>query len=157
MTEAHETNVTRAMEVGERGYVITRILDVPRDLVFQAWTTPEHLSQWWGPKGFTNTFQEFDLKPGGVWRFIMHGPDGVDYPNRITVLEVVPDERIVFEHHGPNFRATATFEDLDGKTRLTYRTLFETTATFDVVKTFAVPGGEQTFDRLEAHLVSQHG
>jgi uncharacterized protein YndB with AHSA1/START domain len=133
--------------------VTTRIFDAPRDLVFEAWTTPEHLSQWWGPKGFTNTFQEFDMRPGGTWQFIMHGPDGVDYQNKSVFVEIVKPERIVFQHvSGPKFQVTATFEDLDGKTRLTFRMLFETATEFDKVKTYAVEGNEQTFARLEAHL-----
>lgn len=63
--------------------VSTRVFDFPRDLVFGAWTDPAHLAHWWGPKGFTNSFHEFDLRPGGNWRFVMHGPDGVDYRNQI--------------------------------------------------------------------------
>jgi uncharacterized protein YndB with AHSA1/START domain len=152
MAEVNGTN-NRTIEVGENGYVITRIFDAPHELVFEAWTTPEHLSQWWGPKGFTNTFQEFDMRPGGTWKFIMHGPDGVDYPNEIVFIEVVKPERIVFQlGPAPQFQATATFEDVDGKTKFTYRTLFETVSEFDQVKAYAVPGGEQTLDRLEAHL-----
>ena len=61
-----------------REIVSIRVFDFPRELVFNAWTDPEHLVHWWGPKGFTNTFHEFDLRPGGIWRFVMHGPDGRD-------------------------------------------------------------------------------
>ena len=67
--------------LSEREIVTTRVIDAPRERVFKAWTDPEHLAQWWGPKGFTNTFQEFDMRPGGAWRFVMPGPDGVDYKN----------------------------------------------------------------------------
>ncbi|GGE12847.1 activator of HSP90 ATPase [Marinithermofilum abyssi] len=138
---------------GEYELVTTRIFDAPRDLVFKAWTSPVHLAQWWGPKGFTNTFQEFDLRPGGTWQFIMHGPDGVDYKNKSVFVEIVKPERIVFQHvSGPKFQVTATFEELDDKTRLTFRMLFESAAEFDKVKTYAVEGNEQTFDCLEAHL-----
>ena len=69
--------------------VTTRLLNAPRALVFEAWTDPHHVAQWWGPNGFTNTIHEMDVTPGGVWRFVMHGPDGVDYPNRIVYIEVV--------------------------------------------------------------------
>jgi uncharacterized protein YndB with AHSA1/START domain len=153
----NQNNATNniATKVGERGIVITRIYDAPRDLVFDAWTKQEHLSKWWGPQGFTTTFQEFDMKPGGTWKFIMHGPDGVDYPNTIVFVEVDKPERIVLQFDGfPNFVGTATFEDLVGKTKLTYSTIFETAAEFDEVKPYAVPGAEQTMDRLGEHLTS---
>ena len=83
---------------------------------------PKHLSQWWGPDGFTTTTSAFDMRPGGVWRFVMHGPDGRDYENRITFDEIVKPERIVYRHGGGDdvepvqFRTTVTFEDLGGKT-----------------------------------------
>jgi uncharacterized protein YndB with AHSA1/START domain len=72
----------------------------PRDLVFDAWTDTKHLAQWWGPNGFTTTTMSFDLRPGGVWRFVMYGPDGRDYQNRITFEQVVRPERIVHRHGG---------------------------------------------------------
>ncbi|QRG70128.1 SRPBCC family protein [Brevibacillus choshinensis] len=155
MNQNNETNKI-ATQVGECEIVITRILDAPRELVFDAWTKEENLSKWWGPRGFTTTFQKFDMKPGGTWQFIMHGPDGVDYPNTNVFVEVAKPERIVIKHTVfPHFLATATFEDLDGKTKLTYRTVFEeNAAAFDKVKTYAVPGAEQTMDRLEEHLAS---
>lgn len=143
-------------QAGDREIVVTRIFDAPRELVFDAWTKEEHLSKWWGPQGFTLTSRKFELKPGGTWQFVMHGPDGMDYPNTNVFVEVVSPERIVFRHTVfPRFVATAAFEDLEGKTKLTYRTVFEETAdTFDKVKTYAVPGAEQTMDRLEALLAS---
>lgn len=145
-----------AAQVGDREITITRVYDAPRDVVFEAWTNEEHLSKWWGPRGFTSTFQEFDMKPGGKWQFIMHGPDGVDFPNTNVIVEVVKHERIVIDHVVfPHYLATAIFEDLDGKTKLTYRTIFEeNAAVFDKVKTYAVPGAEQMMDRLEEHLES---
>ncbi|GIP33459.1 SRPBCC family protein [Paenibacillus sp. J2TS4] len=145
-----------ATQVGDREIRITRVLDAPRDLVFDAWTKEEHLSKWWGPRGFTTTFQKFDMKPGGTWQFIMHSPDGVDFPNTNVFVEVVKPERIVIHHVVfPHFLTTATFEDADGKTKLTYSTVFEeNAAVFDKVKTYAVPGAEQTMDRLEEHLAS---
>lgn len=84
----------------------------------------------------------------------MHGPDGVDFPNTNVFVEVVKPERIVFKHAVfPHFLATASFKEVEGKTQLTYRTVFEETASvFDKVKTYAVPGAEQTMDRLEVHL-----
>src|SRR4051812_20636889 len=101
-----ETN--DATEAAEREISMTRIFDAPRELVFKAWSDPEHLAQWWGPKDFTNTFHEFDWQPGGVWRFTMHGPDGVDYKNRIIFVEIVKPERLVYSHvTGPKYQGTA--------------------------------------------------
>src|SRR3974377_1424041 len=83
-----------------RCIVGTRVFHAPRDLVFSAWTDPKHLAQWGGPNGFTTTTYSFDMRPGGVWRFVMHGPDGRDYQNRITFEEIVRPERIVYRHGG---------------------------------------------------------
>ena len=133
--------------------VTTRVLAWPRERVFRAWTEPEHLARWWGPKGFTNTFQEFDPRPGGRWQFVMHGPNGADYPNQSVFVEIVKPERIVFDHlSGPAFQVTATFAEEAGKTRLTFRMLFETAAECDKVKRIAVGANEENFDRLEAEL-----
>jgi uncharacterized protein YndB with AHSA1/START domain len=147
MMTAHKTNTA------DREIVTTRVLNAPRELVFKAWTDPDQLVQWWGPKGFTNTFHEFDLRPGGIWRFVMHGPDGVDYQNKSVFVEVVNPERIVFDHvSGPRFQVVATFAEQAGKTTLTFRMRFESAAECDKVKAFAVEGNEQNFDRLEAQL-----
>jgi uncharacterized protein YndB with AHSA1/START domain len=69
--------------------VLTRTFDAPRELVFNAWTDPKQITQWWRLTGFTTTTHEMDVKPGGVWRFVMHGPDGTDYKNKIVFIEVV--------------------------------------------------------------------
>ncbi|EFV77918.1 SRPBCC family protein [Cytobacillus pseudoceanisediminis] len=152
----NQNNSTNKMttQIGDREITVTRVFDAPVDLVFDSWTKEEHLSKWWGPQGFTLTSQTFDMKPGGTWQFIMHGPDGVDFPNTNVFVEVVKPERIVFKHDVfPYFLATAAFEDLDGKTKLTYTTIFEeTAAVFEKVKTYAAPGAEQTMERLEEHL-----
>ena len=137
----------------DREIVTTRVLNAPRELVFKAWTDPDQLVHWWGPKGFTNTFHEFDMRPGGIWRFVMHGPDGVDYQNKSVFVEVVNPERIVFDHvSGPRFQVVATFAEQAGKTTLTFRMRFESAAECDKVKAFAVEGTEQNFDRLETQL-----
>ena len=110
--------------------IVTREFDAPRDLVFEAWADPRHLSQWWGPSGFTTTTSAFEMRPGGVWRFVMHGPDGRDYENRITFDEIVKPERITYHHGGGDdvepvqFRTTVTFDDLGAKTRVTLRGVF---------------------------------
>ena len=115
------------------------------------------MGKWWGPTGFTTTTHEMSVKPGGAWRFIMHGPDGTDYDNEILYLEVVKPERLVYDHGEPgkpgHFKVWVTFAEEAGKTRLTLRSLFETAAARDFrdreVK--AIEGGNQTLDRFEAH------
>jgi uncharacterized protein YndB with AHSA1/START domain len=124
--------------------------------VFEAWSDPDQLTQWWGPRGFTTTFEEFDMRPGGVWRFVMHGPDGLDYKNKSVFVEVARPERIVFDHvSGPQFRVTATFAEKPGdRTEITFRMRFETAVECDKVKGYAVEANEQNLDRLEALLAS---
>src|SRR5712671_6595615 len=118
-----------AAEAGEREIVITRVFDAPRELVFQMWTDPEHVAKWWGPKGFTSTIYELDVKEGGVWRFVMHGPDGTDYKNLVIYDEIVKPERLVYSHvSGPRFQMTLTFAERGGKTELTARMIFESAA-----------------------------
>ena len=140
----------------DRELVATRIYDAPPSVVFQAWTAPEHIGQWWGPRGFTTTTYSMDVRPGGVWRFCMHGPDGTDYQNQITYVEVVESERIVYNHGGGDdtepvrFQATVTFEDIGGKTRFTMRMVFPSAAAreFVVQKYGADTGLQQNVDRL---------
>lgn len=143
-----------AENTADREIVSTGVFNAPRELVWKAWTDPKHLAQWWGPKGFTNTFHEFDLRPGGVWRFVMHSPDGTDYPNRSVFVELVKPERIVFDHLKPmhKFQVVATFAEQAGKTKLTFRMVFKSAAECAKVKVYAVEANEQNFDRLEAQL-----
>ncbi len=151
---------TESTSTADREVVISRLIDAPRDLVFRAWTSPEHVVQWWGPNGFSTTTREINVRPGGVWRYVMHGPDGTDYPNRIDFREVVEPERLVYDHSGDSpddptrFETTVTFEDRDGKTALTMRTLFETAAVRDqVVREYgAEEGGKQTVAKLAAYV-----
>lgn len=143
-----------------RSIVTTRIIDAPRALVFEAWTDPKHLAQWWGPNGFTTTTHSFDMRPGGAWRFVMHGPDGRDYENRITFEEAVKPERLVYRHGGTadgepvSFRSTVTFEDLNGKTRITMRGVFPTAEERERVarEYHAVEGAQQTIARLAEYV-----
>lgn len=129
--------------------ITSRIYDVPRELAFAAWTTPDQLAEWWGPEGFTNTFHEIDYSPGGLWRLTMHGPDGTDYPNRNTFIEIVPNERIVLEHaEAPAFRVTALFEDAEGGTRVTFRQCFRHAEELEPIRVMCENSNEQNLDRL---------
>jgi uncharacterized protein YndB with AHSA1/START domain len=134
--------------------VVTRVFDAPRNLVFDAWTDAKHVGNWWGPRGFTTTTHEMDIRPGGVWRLTMHGPDGVDYQNTITYLEVAKPERLVYDHGGAGARVTVTFEDQAGKTRLTMRMVFRSAEAREgvVKKRNAIEGANQTLDRFGEQL-----
>ncbi len=146
-----------ATKAGEREIVATRVVDAPREFVFKLWTDPSHVGQWWGPKGFTTTISEMDVRPGGVWRFVMHGPDGVDYENKIIYREIVKPERLVYSHvSGPQFHVTATFAEQGDKTKLTVRMLFESpTQREKVIKEFrAIEGLNQTLERLADRVAS---
>lgn len=143
----------------EREILITRVFDAPRAQVFDAWTDPKRIAQWWGPRGFTTTIAEMDVRPGGIWRFVMHGPDGVDYPNRVVYDEVVKPERLIYMHGSDSedepgqFQVTATFAEQGGKTTLTMRMLFQSAAErHKNVEFGAIEGGNQTLERLAEHL-----
>lgn len=149
--------------VGDREIVATRGFDAPRDLVWKMWTTPEHVRQWWGPRGFTTTIQEMDVRAGGTWRLVMHGPDGRDYHNRIVYVEVLKPERLVYRHSPErgsepvSFQTTVTFRAQGNKTRIDFQMLFGSAAARDqVVKTYgAVEGLNQTLDRFGEYAASR--
>jgi len=142
--------------------VLSRVFAAPRELVWQAMTDPEHVVHWWGPNGFTTTIKRMDFRVGGVWKHVMHGPDGTDYPNSSVFREIVAPERVVYSHGGgkkggpgAHFVATWTFEAVDARTtRLTLRMVFDTPADRDVVvKEYgAIEGGKQTLQRLADYL-----
>jgi uncharacterized protein YndB with AHSA1/START domain len=143
----------------EREIVISRIIDAPRELVFEAFTEVRHLSQWWGPEGFTTTTRSLEFRAGGVWDFVMHGPDGTDYQEWISWTEIVPPERITLLHgefrDDPNaFESFLTFEADGAGTRIEMRTLFRTKEQRDeaVEKYHAIEGGRQTLHHLAAYV-----
>lgn len=139
-----------------------RLIDAPRELVWKAWTDPGHIAQWWGPNGFTTTTKHMDLKPGGNWIFTMHGPDGRDYPNKITYEEVIEHELMVYSHvddddtEDISFHVRVTFEDVDGKTRLQMHQRFPSEEELRrVVEQFgALEGARQTLARLDEYVLA---
>lgn len=139
----------------DRELVATRSFEAPRELVWAAWTDPVHIARWWGPRGFTNTISQMDVRAGGRWKFVMHGPDGTDFQNEMSYVEVVPPERLVMDHvSGPLFRLTATFAERDGRTTVTMRMTFASAAERDhTVKRFhADEGLVQNLDKLGDYL-----
>jgi uncharacterized protein YndB with AHSA1/START domain len=139
--------------LSDRELVTSRLLDTPRERVFDAWLDPVRLARWWGPKGFTNSFEVFEPRPNGGWRFVMHGPNGASYPNESAFREIARPERLVIEHKSdPHFILTAIFGDEGGKTRLTWRMRFDSAEVCQQMKGIVVPANEQNLDRLAAEL-----
>ena len=134
--------------------VSSRVVPYTRELVFKAWTDPDHLKNWWGPNGFTNTFHEFDWRVGGRWRFTMHGPDKGNYPNDCEFSHIEKPALVAWKRHSqPLFRVMASFEEVEaGKTKIIFRMIFDTPEECAKVKKFAVDKNEENFDRLEAEL-----
>ncbi len=155
--------VRKQLTEKDREIVISRVLQAPREMVWLAMVDPQQMCNWWGPRGFTTTVHEMDLRPGGIWRLTMHGPDGTDYPNRCIFQEVVKPERIAYTLVGGKnggtdvgFDATWTFESVDEKTtRLTICMAFVSASDRDrVAQEYGViEGGKQTLERLEEHLI----
>ena len=150
---------TQAPATADREIVISRIIDAPREVVFEAFTEVRHLSQWWGPDGFTTTTRSFEFRENGVWDFVMHGPDGTDYQEWITWTEIVAPERIAMLHgesrDDPDaFESTLEFAPDGTATRIVMRTVFPTAELRDqaVEQYHAVEGGEQTLSNLAAYV-----
>lgn len=137
---------------------LTRVFDAPVQTVWDAWTDPEQVARWWGPRGFTLTTHSKDLRPGGSWVYTMHGPDGTDYPNKTLYHEVVPGRKLVYDHGGnddrpPLFRVTVQFAEEDGKTRMDMRmALASPEAAREMRKFIKQAGGDSTWDRLAEYL-----
>lgn len=138
----------------DREIATTRVIDAPRERVFDAFSDPERLARWWGPAGFTSTFHEFDLRPGGAWRFILHGPNGANYPNESVFVEVVKPERIVFDHLSDHwFRMTITLSTRPAsQTLINWHMAFETAAERDRIRAIVTEANEQNLDRLVAEI-----
>jgi uncharacterized protein YndB with AHSA1/START domain len=143
----------------DREIVISRVIDAPRELVFEAFTEVRHLSRWWGPEGFTTTTRAFEFRVGGVWDFVMHGPDRTDYQEWITWTEIDPPVRIALLHGeslgDPNaFESVLTFEPDGAATRIEMRTVFPTEELRDeaVEKYHAIQGAQQTLSNLAAYV-----
>ena len=148
-------------DVADREVVVTRLIGAPRERVFEAFTEVRHLSQWWGPEGFTTTTRAFEFRVGGVWDFVMHGPDGTDYQEWISWTEIVAPERIALLHGESRtdpdaFETVLTFTSEGGATRLEMRTVFPTRELRDeaVEKYHAVEGGRQTLGSLAAYVTA---
>jgi uncharacterized protein YndB with AHSA1/START domain len=142
-------------------FSITRVYDAPVADVWEAWTDPEQVAQWWGPRGFTLTTHHKDFRVGGTWKYTMHGPDGTDYPNVTPYLEIVPHKKLVYDHGAsegrpPLFRVTVLFSETDGRTTMVMTMQCPTAeAATEIQKFIKQAGGHATWDRLAEYLAKQ--
>src|SRR6478609_721793 len=144
----------------DREIVISRVISAPRELVFEAFTEVRHLSRWWGPEGFSTTTRAFEFGVGGEWDFVMHGPDGTDYQEWISWVEIAPPERIALRHgqfrdDPDTFESVITFtSDGSGETRIEMRTVFPSKELRDeaIERYRAIEGGRQTLSNLAAYV-----
>jgi uncharacterized protein YndB with AHSA1/START domain len=141
--------------ISARECVHSRLINAPRERVFQALADPARLARWWGPDGFSSTFQTFEFRPGGKWTFVMHGPDGTDYPNENAFVEIVPHQRVVIEHISDthHFFLTITFDAVDNGTLVGWRQVFDTAEHKAQLAHFVEAANEQNLRRLEADVL----
>jgi len=141
-------------DLAERSQKAALFLEAPVEMVWEIWTKPDHIKHWWGPSGFTNTIEKMEVRPGGEWLFVMHGPDGRNFPNRTVFREVIPCRKLVHQHFEPNFIAVIEFETLGETTFLSWHKAYETKALFEMVETDnrASEGFRQTIERMKAYL-----
>lgn len=149
--------MSKTEDLAERELVVTRIVDAPRALVWEAWTDPKHIIHWWGPDGFKTTVEKMDLSVGGIWLHTMTSADGVRYPNHSIFKEIIKPSKLVYDHGDGEriwFEATVTFEETGSGTLVTIRQLFPTKAFRDEVveKSGAIEGGKQHLNKLEVYI-----
>lgn len=139
----------------DRAFMHSRLIDAPREQVFAAIADPARLARWWGPNGFTSTFEVFEFRRGGAWRFVLHGPDGTNYPNENRFTEIVVPQRVVVEHLGTphHFELTITFAAQGAGTLVGWRQVFDSAEEKQRVAAFVAPANEQNLDRLAAELL----
>ncbi len=135
----------------------TRLLDAPRELVWEVWTNPDHIREWWGPEGFSLTHKKMEVQPGKCWEFIMHGM-GMDYYNKCRYTEVIKPSLLSYTHSGDAedfyFNVEVHFEDVDGKTLLTMKSTFQSEEIIAELdrKVNAIEAGKQTLNKMETYL-----
>lgn len=134
--------------------VSSRLFNASREQIFRAWSDPNHLKNWWGPAGFTNTFHEFDFRVGGKWVFVMHGPDKGNYNNECEFIKIEEPSLIAWKRYSkPLFQVVATFEEVTAdQTQLVFKMLFATADECRKLKPFVVDKNEENFDKLEVEL-----
>jgi uncharacterized protein YndB with AHSA1/START domain len=147
--------ITKIMETTPESEIVsTRTINFPIIIVYEAWSNPNHLKNWWGPNGFTNTFNEFDFRVGGRWSFIMHGPEKGNYPNECEFIKIEKPNLIAWKRYSkPLFQVVATFEEVTkDQTKIVFKMLFETAEESNKLRPFVVDKNEENFDKLEIEL-----
>jgi uncharacterized protein YndB with AHSA1/START domain len=144
---------THSDSTADREFVHSRLINAPRELVFRAFAEAAHLARWWGPNGFSSTFEVFEFRPGGTWRLTLHGPDGTDYPNENIFREIAP-ERIVIEHPAEHhhFFLYVTLEAQGAQTLVGWRQVFDTAEHRNQIAKIVQEANEQNLDRLAAEV-----
>lgn len=142
----------------DRVFCTERRLPFAARELYRAFASAPMLATWWGPDGFTNTFETFDFSVGGRWVFTMHGPDGQSYPNQCRFIALQPDERLEIRHDcAPYFTLVVELAAVDGATRLTWTQTFDDAETARAVRAIVEPANEQNLDRLTRLLHGQAG
>lgn len=141
----------------DRQIALTRTFNVPLELMWEAWQDPEHIANWWGPDGFTTTIHKMDFHEGGEWLLTMHGPDGTNYPNRSIFREIIPMQRISYEHFNPDFITVVNFESDGMQTTLEWTMTFKTAELLKAVLKAhnAAEGLKQNGERLQKYLTEE--
>lgn len=136
--------------------ISSRVLSFSVENVYHAFENPELLKKWWGPKGFTNTFHEFDLRPEGIWKLTMHGPEKGNYENESVFQEVEKNKKVAWKRVSqPLFNMVVEFEKIDSNSsKITFQMIFSSVEECDKIRRFATPSNEENFDRLEKVLNS---
>ena len=144
----------QAESTADREFVHERLIPATPAQVFRAIAEPDRLARWWGPDGFSSTFALFEFRPGGHWRFVLHGPDGTDYPNENVFREIVPNERVLVDHlsEDHHFLLTISLAAQGGQTRVGWHQLFDSAQHAAAVASLVQPANEQNLDRLEAEV-----
>lgn len=142
----------------ESEIVSSRIFNFSKELLFKAWSEPEHLKNWWGPAGFTNTFHTFDFKVGGKWVFTMHGPEKGNYQNECEFIQIDEPNLIAWQRISqPIFQILATFEEVaPNQTKLVFKMLFDTVKEREKLNPYVVDKNEENFDKLEVELAKMN-
>ena len=133
---------------------MNRRFKAPVNLMWEVWTSPDHIANWWGPDGFTSTIHKMDFREGGEWLLTLHGPDGTNYPNKSIFSEIIPNKSIVYEHFNPHFITTVIFESIEDETQVIWSMEFDTAELREIVIKAhkADQGMKQNLERLGAYL-----
>ena len=136
-------------------FTTTRVFKASPAAVFAAFSEPARLARWWGPDGFRNTFSKFEFKPGGQWLFIMHGPDGTNYPNEMTFVAIEPARQVVMTHtNQPYFQLTIRLEGTVAETLVTWEQVFENAEIAASIAHIVEPANEQNLNRWQAEVAA---